>query len=382
MVQDIRRALVEYHDLLWEVSYEKTWYRERPGIADFYNWRDLRVLDEIHWFGWFIDYWMEGGLMRDVFTHKLTAPRHWHMLMQPTKYTRAELEFSKVVGDGWSSIASFDPNCSRNMPHKKGAFYSTYSTSGCEPVAVVSAEKLRDHKEGAQETASIANILLNNDKMGRHVIDHGEWDCIWEEVIKNGKGGFSTTTDHDHDSPSWNKKGPNFSSEMLREMLSQLNRLIKKYSSSQWSKMPTALRIVDLLVEHRALLQIELNEVASGVRKLTKTDFLGPKERARRREAMQKGRLLGTIAKGETNESAQVQRGLEIKEGISPEGEGKYDAVHKDYSNYFNAMEGNVVENKRRRTRQLAHLEKNEAARLDDIERQLAREREDAAVRI
>ena len=36
-------------------------YSERPPLDDFLEWRDLRVLDEIHWYGWFIDYWMEGG---------------------------------------------------------------------------------------------------------------------------------------------------------------------------------------------------------------------------------------------------------------------------------------------------------------------------------
>ena len=62
----------EYHDILWDIGYAKTWdeassnlgnlYSERPPIEDFLEWRDLRVLDEAHWYGWFIDYWMEGGM--------------------------------------------------------------------------------------------------------------------------------------------------------------------------------------------------------------------------------------------------------------------------------------------------------------------------------
>jgi hypothetical protein len=39
-----------------------------------------------------------------------------------------------------------------------------------------------------------------------------------------------------------------------------------------------------LIVEHRDKVQTELNEVNSGVRKLTDRDFLGPKEGARRRK--------------------------------------------------------------------------------------------------
>ena len=30
---------------------------------------------------------MEGGLMRDIFTHNITTPEHWYMLMLPIIYT-------------------------------------------------------------------------------------------------------------------------------------------------------------------------------------------------------------------------------------------------------------------------------------------------------
>ena len=39
------------------------------------SWRDERTMDEIGWYGWLIDYWMEGGIMRDYFDHKLTTPQ-------------------------------------------------------------------------------------------------------------------------------------------------------------------------------------------------------------------------------------------------------------------------------------------------------------------
>jgi hypothetical protein len=71
IVRNIRRSMVEYHDILWDIGYAKTFheaylrldqlYAERPPLEDFEAWRDLRVLDEIHWYGWFIDYYMEGG---------------------------------------------------------------------------------------------------------------------------------------------------------------------------------------------------------------------------------------------------------------------------------------------------------------------------------
>lgn len=71
VIRNIRRAMVEYHDILWDIGYAKTFeeaysklenlYAERPPTNDFVAWRDLRVLDEIHWYGWIIDYYMEGG---------------------------------------------------------------------------------------------------------------------------------------------------------------------------------------------------------------------------------------------------------------------------------------------------------------------------------
>ena len=71
VVRNIRRSMVEYHDILWDIGYAKTYeeaslnldklYAERPPLDDFLEWRDLRVMDEIHWYGWFIDYYMEGG---------------------------------------------------------------------------------------------------------------------------------------------------------------------------------------------------------------------------------------------------------------------------------------------------------------------------------
>lgn len=61
MVRNIRKSMVEYHDILWDIGYAKTWddaneylenlYNERPPIEDFYAWRDDRVMDEAHWYG-------------------------------------------------------------------------------------------------------------------------------------------------------------------------------------------------------------------------------------------------------------------------------------------------------------------------------------------
>ncbi len=59
VVRNMRRSLVEYHDILWDIGYAKTFeeaydkignlYSERPPLEDFLTWRDERVMDEIHW---------------------------------------------------------------------------------------------------------------------------------------------------------------------------------------------------------------------------------------------------------------------------------------------------------------------------------------------
>jgi len=64
VVQNIRRTMVEYHNILWDIAVGKAsgygsydWgsdavvYKYRPGLSSFLQWRDLRVLDEINWYG-------------------------------------------------------------------------------------------------------------------------------------------------------------------------------------------------------------------------------------------------------------------------------------------------------------------------------------------
>jgi len=150
------------------------------------------VLDEAHWYGvsmhmnvcifalshvlleltnsifhslkWFIDYYMEDGLLRDIFTHKTTTKEHWDMLMMPTVYTRAELDYDLVVGADTVVEDAYDPHCAT-------------VTEGCAPVAVISAENLRDYSRGKAETALIGNVLKRNSKMGDYVIEDETWDC-------------------------------------------------------------------------------------------------------------------------------------------------------------------------------------------------------------
>jgi hypothetical protein len=61
VIRNIRKSMVEYHDILYDIGYAKTWevatehlhqlYGTRPPLSAFLEWRDLRVLDEANWYG-------------------------------------------------------------------------------------------------------------------------------------------------------------------------------------------------------------------------------------------------------------------------------------------------------------------------------------------
>lgn len=346
MIRNIRKAMVEYHDILWDIGFAESYeeaaglldqaYSERPPVEDFREWRDERVLDEVHWYGWFIDYWMEGGLMRDMYTHKTTTAEHWNMILIPSAYPKEVVAYDVIVGAGTVVDPTYDSHCT-----------NVDISSGCEPVAVISAEKLRDYTDGPDETAAIATVLLNDDRTGQYVIAPEAWDCIWEELIQNGKGLHTV-----NDRPGVTESDYNFSAEMLEAMISQLNRLIDKYGGDDWNDKATANRIVELLVEHRASLQLELNEVNSGMRTLTEKDFLGPKERALRRRELLKDQLI----KLQEEENAAI---MELIDNAMPALEDVTDdadeeAEGKDFSEYFRFLEQKMMERKRRTMRLLA----------------------------
>ncbi|KAL7545561.1 hypothetical protein ACHAWF_008911 [Thalassiosira exigua] len=395
VVRNMRKTMVEYHDILWDIataknsglSYLDVLYRYRPPIESFFEWRDYRVLDEIHWYGWFIDYWMEGvalshfsscsptltktvpcdspGLRRDIFNHSLTSEDHWPYAPPPAPPT------PDCVNDPWHAHKTSANTCTNNgdfippthspsrsptpypsitptvtnytgapigpgpgptppiaideepylfnslaeccavefpggpcysvdacpTPSPTPAVVASYDphcangeiTNGCEPVAVISAEKLRDMDggTGAAETQAIANILTERPGISEYLISNEAWDCIWTELIPNGRGMRMV-----RDREGYVEEDYNFSAEMLQGMVDEYDRLILKYGDAYWSSKPTAVRLRQLLMEHRASVQLELNDVNSGARRLSDRDFLGPDERERRRrlKAIEEGR--------------------------------------------------------------------------------------------
>mmetsp|Transcript_29061 Transcript_29061/g.33762 ORF Transcript_29061/g.33762 Transcript_29061/m.33762 type:complete len:290 (-) Transcript_29061:181-1050(-) len=269
IVRNIRRSLVEYHDILWDIDYAQTFdeayerldnlYTERPPLDDFLAWRDDRALDEIHWYGWFIDFYMEGGLFRDMFTHKITTPEHFYMLMQPHRYRKAEMTYDLIVGNQTVTPA-YDPHCVNEV------------SGGCVPIQIISAERLVEVETGPAEGRKIAQVLEGRTGIKDFLIEEEAWECIWTELIVNKKG-LKTFIDRE----GLEERNYNFSEEMLVDMIEELNRLIAKYSAPIWPDISNIL--VELLTEYLGLIEQELLEVQLGERKLSEHDFLGPTTR-------------------------------------------------------------------------------------------------------
>jgi hypothetical protein len=129
----------------------------------------------------------------------------------------------------------------------------------------------------------------------------------------------------------------NFSGEMLAEMLHELDRLIEKYSSSEWYSRQTSKDLVDLFIEHRALIQTESDEISSNARILKDSDFLGPKERKRRKLEKLKKELSHKLA-GVSSE--EMERHL--FHTLQSEEEKK-----KDYSEFYQVVNKKLIENRR-----------------------------------
>jgi hypothetical protein len=125
--------------------------------------------------------------------------------------------------------------------------------------------------------------------MSPYVLEQEAWDCIWEELIVHGKGAKTVI---DRPDGEYSSEDYNFSTEFLAEMIKELDRLISKYSSSNWNALETANRLVELIMWHRGLIQAELDELKSGTRKLTVNDFLVPKPKSAKEEDWQASRTV------------------------------------------------------------------------------------------
>ena len=124
----------------------------------------INLFPEVHWYAWMIEYYMEGGLMRDMFNHELTIPTQWFIATLPNFFTKFEMRHGRFVdaNETDSLTHSYDPMCAT-------------LTKGCYPVLVIDPAALVDHTDGPAEGRKIAELI--NGTVGFD----GEW-MIEEEV--------------------------------------------------------------------------------------------------------------------------------------------------------------------------------------------------------
>jgi len=237
-------AIVEYHDVLNDINYatdaetafkeSKNLYINRPSLDEWREWRDLRLPAEIHWYGWFIDYWMEGGLMRDIPSHRpVTEDFFKKMLTIPGPYYESGMGYSEVIANTTIPL-TYDPHCLNDMPN-----------GHCEPILIISSENIMDAVKGYNESDKLA--LAVDGKEGIDVIAEEARDCIWDEIMIHKKG-LRNMRDRSGQSQSLYQ----FKLEYLNEIVKELTRLKTKYSLTEWSYTQTAKDLVLILDEYIA----------------------------------------------------------------------------------------------------------------------------------
>jgi len=238
-----RMALITYLFILHEIRYAKDWetaysnldrvFTIRSPITDWETWRNQRVSAEIHWWSWHIDYWMEGGLLRDIFTHELTTPEHWHRLMAPSVYSEAEARAFQ------SSLTNVQPT------------YDTHCTGGeiqdCRPTVIASYERMMNPSTGPQEVAKFTAVIEG--KVGIEFIEETTRQCAWEKiVIANGSGRRDT---RDREGPALQEY--DFTPEQEQSMMVELERIRDKYSALEWRSNQVAKDLVGYMEEYIAV---------------------------------------------------------------------------------------------------------------------------------
>ena len=96
--------------------------------------------------------------MRDVFTHEMTIPEQWNMLLLPNHYTKNEIRYGRFVTNATEVTPHYDPMCST-------------ITNGCHPPRIISSEKLVVPQTGPAEGRKIAELIYRKQGFDEWVID-------------------------------------------------------------------------------------------------------------------------------------------------------------------------------------------------------------------
>ena len=266
-------------------------------------------------------------MMRDVHTHKVTIPEHWFMFYSPDHFHKEERSYAAVVGEGPVTIPSYDQRC------------ITQVSNGCEPVSVISAERLVERSTGPAEAAKIGNALQGKRGISDYLIAEEDWACIWEELIINKKGAKTFL-----DREGIEEREYNFSEEMLDEMIHEVDRMIEKYNSTEWDSNRNAQDLVEMFHGHKSALEQERVEVRRGIRVLKEDDFIGPETRRKMRLGKLRSKAFSENSIGSSDEPRDLTKSA-------------------DYTEFFQKLEEKMYQD--RTVKQIEKVVEDEAKKLE-----------------
>lgn len=249
LVRNPRWALPSYHHLLYEIEYADSWilsylrqhktYTMRSPIEDWIKWRDTRFDVEIKKWGWFIDFWMEGGVARDIFSHNLTTLEHFDRLKQPVMYAAPELTTAQnSIGN---ITAQIDSHCVEDM--------------NCTVVAIASFEKMIDRESGPSEIERFVAAI--DGKTSWPMMEKEARECVWHQMIVQGKG--FTNTYHDREGNGPEEDLFSFTIDQMQEIQLELERVRNKYSNGTWVNNTIAQSLVGYVDQYIANNTAELD---------------------------------------------------------------------------------------------------------------------------
>lgn len=252
LVRNPRHAMVAYHELLYEIDYSTDWetsyskkhkvYTLRPPVSDWEYFRDERFDEEMHWWAWYIDFWMEGGVYRDILTHQLADFSWWERIVMPHGVKYPDLE-------------TFIPPASPTRH-----YHCVLDIDECTPVAVLSYENLKDPTKGPLEAEKFSSKLQG--KEGISLIEEEARLCVWRELFVNYKG---YRTDDNRKKYSGPTEGEYiYTLPQLEKMKSVMEYTRDKYQGSTWASNQLAQDLVGYVEGYILDIQKEIQSLQSG----------------------------------------------------------------------------------------------------------------------
>lgn len=240
LLRNPRWALPAYHHLLYEIEYSDSWiwsylrqyktYTKRPPLEDWVNWREARFDVEIQKWGWFIDFWMEGGIARDIFSHDFTTLSHFERLKQPVMYSSPELIAAQEALE--DVTPAFDRHCLFDM--------------NCTVTAIASYERMLNETTGPSEIERFVKTI--DGKLPWDLVNETGRDCVWRQMVVHGNTFANSYHDRDEEGPA--EEEFKFTLPQMVQIQLELERVKEKYTRKGWLNNPIAQSLVTYVEDY------------------------------------------------------------------------------------------------------------------------------------